>query len=207
MVLNLLYRRLDSYSPKERVPASQKYRCSDCEEIKVFAKNEAFPNCENAHEVHKWIPTGTMLSFVSKNLNREFDRILSIQLKFADWVTEFVGNMTFLYIHVIWFGAWIGINTEIFYQGHVFDPYPFGLLTMIVSLEAIFLTTLVMVSQNVQSKRSELRAELDYQVNLKAEKEIVIIHEELKANNEMTQKLLELVESKVAKRPARRRSD
>ena len=82
------------------------------------------------------------------------------------------------------------------YPGHVVDPYPFSLLTMTVSLEAIILTTLVMVSQNVQSKRAELRAELDYQVNLKAEKEIVVIHEELKRNNEMTQRLLECVEAK-----------
>ena len=133
---------------------------------------------------------------VTKNLNKEFDRITSLHLKFADTVTEFVGNMSFLYLHIIWFGAWIGINIGWIYPGREFDPYPFGLLTMIVSLEAIFLTTLVMVSQNVQAKRSELRAELDYQVNLKAEKEVVAIHEELRENNDMTQRLIEMVETK-----------
>jgi len=88
------------------------------------------------------------------------------------------------------------MNTGWINPGHEFDPYPFGLLTMIVSLEAIFLTTLVMVSQNVQAKRSELRAELDYQVNLKAEKEVVAIHEELRENNEMTQRLIDLTGTK-----------
>ncbi|MBI4448505.1 DUF1003 domain-containing protein [Candidatus Woesearchaeota archaeon] len=206
MVLNLLYRRLDSYAPKERVPASQKYQCSECDEIGVFVRNEFFPSCENAHDAHKWVPTGTILSFVTKNLNREFDRITSLHLKFADAITEFVGNMVFLYMHVVWFVFWIGINTEYIFVGNVFDPYPFGLLTMIVSLEAIFLTTLVMVSQNVQSKRSELRAELDYHVNLKAEKEIVIIHDELQRNNEMTQRVLDVLESR-SRRPGKRGSE
>jgi uncharacterized membrane protein len=57
----------------------------------------------------------------------------------ADWITAFAGSMTFVYIHVLWFGCWIGFGVE---------DYPFGLLTMIVSLEAIFLSTFVMISQN-----------------------------------------------------------
>ena len=190
---------MDTFSPKEKVPSSQKYRCSNCETIKVFARNEHFPACDTCNEIHKWVPTGTILNFVTKNVDREFDRISSLHLKLADSVTEFVGNLVFLYIHVIWFALWIGVNTEWFYPGNVFDQYPFGLLTMIVSLEAIFLTTLVMVSQNVQSKRSELRSELDYQVNLKAEKEIVIIHEELKRNNEMTQDVMDMLAAKQKK--------
>ena len=191
MFLNLL--RMDSYAPQDRVPASQKYRCSSCARIHVFVRNEVFHPCESCKE-NRWVPTGRLLMFVTKNLNKEFERIASLHVKFADFVTAFVGNMTFLYTHAVWFFAWIAINMEWIYAGHVFDPYPFGLLTMIVSLEAIFLTTLVMVSQNVQAKRSELRAELDYQVNLKAEKEIVTIHEELRKNNEMTKELLDTVE-------------
>lgn len=196
MVFNLLSNRMDSFSPKDNVPASQKYQCSSCGHVQVFMKKEQFPFCEYCNVEHQWIPTGTILSFVTKNLNREFERISNLHLKFADFVTEWVGHVGFLYIQICWFTFWILINTEMVYPGHVFDPYPFSLLTMTVSLEAIILTTLVMVSQNVQSKRAELRAELDYQVNLKAEKEIVVIHEELKRNNEMTQRLLECVEAK-----------
>src|SRR6266568_2594309 len=67
------------------------------------------------------------------------ERAHEAQNKVADAITRFSGSMTFVYIHVIWFGAWIGFGVE---------KYPFGLLTMIVSLEAIFLSTFVMISQN-----------------------------------------------------------
>jgi uncharacterized membrane protein len=63
----------------------------------------------------------------------------SVQNRIADKITTFAGSMAFVYIHVIWFGCWIGFGVE---------KYPYGLLTMIVSLEAIFLSTFVMISQN-----------------------------------------------------------
>lgn len=191
--------RMDSYRPGDRVPASQKYTCSTCGHVHVFIKKEIFPRCECGPE-HTWVPKGNFLHFVTKNLNKEFERITTLHVKFADSVTAFVGNMTFLYVHAVWFFAWIGVNLEWFYPGKVFDPYPFGLLTMIVSLEAIFLTTLVMVSQNVQAQRSELRAELDYQINIKAEKEIATIHDELQRNNAMTKEVLEILNGAQKKR-------
>src|SRR4051795_4414438 len=67
------------------------------------------------------------------------ERAKSAQNRAADRITAFSGSMTFVYLHVIWFGCWIGFGVE---------KYPFGLLTMIVSLEAIFLSTFVMISQN-----------------------------------------------------------
>jgi uncharacterized membrane protein len=70
--------------------------------------------------------------------------------RFADAVTAFAGSMRFVYIHVLWFAGWILIGIE---------EYPFGLLTMIVSLEAIFLTTFVMISQNRSDEKSELLAD------------------------------------------------
>ena len=90
--------------------------------------------------------------------------------------------MAFVYIHAIIFAVWIAINLIQDKKG--FDPFPFGLLTLIVSLEAIFLSTFVMLSQNRQGKQADLRAELDYEINVKAEKEIEDIKtllEELKA--------------------------
>lgn len=197
MLLDLF--RMDSYRPGDRVAASQKYTCSHCGHVHVFIKKETFPRCENCPD-HQWIPKGNFFHFVSKNLNHEFERIATLHLKIADFVTAFVGNMTFLYVHAVWFILWISINLEWFSPLHVFDPYPFGLLTMIVSLEAIFLTTLVMVSQNVQAQRSELRAELDYQVNLKSEKEIAALHDELARNNTMTKEVLDILDEIQRKR-------
>jgi uncharacterized membrane protein len=88
----------------------------------------------------------------------------------ADRVTAFAGSMVFIYVHGIWFGSWIITNLGLHLAGlPKFDPYPFGLLTMIVSLEAIFLATLVMISQNRQAHRSDIRSELDFENNLRAE--------------------------------------
>jgi len=78
----------------------------------------------------------------------------------ADAITRFAGSMLFVYIHVIWFAVWIGFRVE---------RYPFGLLTMIVSLKAIFLSTFVMISQNREAQRSEIRAQLDFETNVLGE--------------------------------------
>jgi uncharacterized membrane protein len=67
------------------------------------------------------------------------ERAASVQNRIADRITDFAGSMWFVYIHIVWFGLWIGLGVE---------KYPYGLLTMIVSLEAIFLSTFVMISQN-----------------------------------------------------------
>jgi uncharacterized membrane protein len=100
---------------------------------------------------------GEQLSF-ARQRRRLQDRI-------ADRVTAFSGSMTFVYLHVLWFAVWIVANVT----GWRFDPFPFGLLTLIVSLEAIFLSTFVMISQNRESARSDLRAELDFETNALSE--------------------------------------
>ncbi|MEO5841793.1 MAG: DUF1003 domain-containing protein [Acidimicrobiales bacterium] len=86
----------------------------------------------------------------------------------ADRITIFAGSMRFVYIHAIWFAVWVLVNIGLAGAGWEFDGFPFGLLTMIVSLEAIFLATFVMISQNRQSQRSDLRAEIDFETNLRA---------------------------------------
>jgi uncharacterized membrane protein len=78
------------------------------------------------------------------------ERGKSIQNRIADKITTFAGSMTFVYLHVIWFGCWIGFGVE---------KYPFGLLTMIVSLEAIFLSTFVMISQNRADAKRQVIAD------------------------------------------------
>jgi uncharacterized membrane protein len=87
----------------------------------------------------------------------------------ADRVTAFAGSLNFVYIHAIWFGIWIAINAGAAGASIVFDKFPYGLLTMVVSLEAIFLATFVMVSQNRQAARSDIRADLDFENNLRSE--------------------------------------
>lgn len=89
----------------------------------------------------------------------------------ADTIAAFSGSMRFVVLHTIWFGAWIAVNVgDPPIWG--FDPYPFGLLTMIVSLEAIFLSTFVLIAQNRLARAADRRADLDLQINLLAEHEV-----------------------------------
>jgi uncharacterized membrane protein len=97
----------------------------------------------------------------------------------ADKVTNFAGSLNFVYLHGVWFAIWIVLNIGLIGAGLMFDKYPFGLLTMIVSLEAIFLSTFVMVSQNRQAARSELRAQVDFESNLQSLIWIVHLAEKL----------------------------
>src|SRR5262245_63601821 len=78
------------------------------------------------------------------------ERARSVQNRIADQITTFAGSMLFVYIHIIWFGCWIGLGVE---------KYPYGLLTMIVSLEAIFLSTFVMISQNRADAKRQVIAD------------------------------------------------
>jgi uncharacterized membrane protein len=81
------------------------------------------------------------------------ERAADVQNRIADRITDFAGSMRFVYIHVLWFGLWIGLGVE---------TYPYGLLTMIVSLEAIFLSTFVMISQNRADAKRQVVANLQW---------------------------------------------
>jgi uncharacterized membrane protein len=87
----------------------------------------------------------------------------------ADKIADFCGRMTFVWVHILWFGLWISIN-EFPHIKHI-DPFPFQFLTLVVSLEAIFLTTFIMISQNRQGRIADRRNHLDLQINLLAEQE------------------------------------
>jgi len=91
-------------------------------------------------------------------LQHEEERLRHLQVKIADAITTFAGSMTFVYVHVTWFAIWIAFGLT----GHG-DKYPFGLLTMIVSLEAIFLSTFVMISQNRADARRQVLADAQWQ--------------------------------------------
>ena len=94
--------------------------------------------------------------------------------RMVDGISEFCGSVAFVYIHLLWFALWIGANLALPVRVR-FDPFPFGLLTLVVSLEAIFLSTFVLVSQNRQAQMADRRAELDLQTNLLAEHEVTRI--------------------------------
>lgn len=121
-----------------------------------------------------------------------------LQDRLADAITGFSGRMAFIYLHVAWFGLWILANT-----GKLgiapFDPFPYGLLTMIVSLEAIFLSTFVLISQNRQAVETERRADLHLHIGLLAEHEVTralhmldLVHQKLDIIEDRDEELSEL---------------
>jgi len=96
----------------------------------------------------------------------------------TDAVTGTIGSAAFVILHVAWFAAWIGINLT---REPPFDPFPFTFLTMLVSLEAIILTGMVLMTQNRMTRQAEKRAHLDLQVNLLAEQELTTMLQMLTA--------------------------
>jgi uncharacterized membrane protein len=126
----------------------------------------------------------------SRNVNREMeDRRTKVQ-RAADWIAEFSGSLAFLFLHCILFFVWILVNTGGAPGVPVFDPFPFGLLTMAVSLEAIILSVFVLLSQNRQAAKERIRSDIEYDVNLKAELEVAHLHE--KTDRLMTELLARL---------------
>ncbi|BDI29261.1 hypothetical protein CCAX7_13120 [Capsulimonas corticalis] len=122
----------------------------------------------------------------------------------SDIITDFSGRLIFVYVHILWFGSWILLNT-----GKVgvrpFDPYPYGLLTMVVSLEAIFLSTFVLISQNRLSVEADRRADLDLQIGLLTEHEVTrvlrmldVVQDKLGIENEED---IELAQLELATKP------
>jgi uncharacterized membrane protein len=103
--------------------------------------------------------------------------------RIADGVTSFAGSMAFVWIHVIWFGVWIGSGLE---------HYPYGLLTMIVSLEAIFLSTFVMISQNRADAKRQVVADLQWQTVQEEDKQNVQLLEISNQILELTKKVHEV---------------
>ena len=113
---------------------------------------------------------------VSRNANEEAEEKITLIGRISDWISWFSGSMLFLVLHAIWFVLWIAVNIWPLGMPQ-FDPFPFGLLTMIVSLEAIFLSCFVLISQNRQAEKDRVRADIEYDVNIKAELEIAHLHE------------------------------
>ena len=133
----------------------------------------------------------------AKDINEETEDNRSAVERAADWVTEFSGSIPFLGIHLVWFTVWIALNVAPLDASSVggFDPFPFGLLTMCVSLEAIILSVLVMLSQNRQVARDRIRNDIEYQVNVSAEAKVAHLHQKIDQLEEALLARLERIES------------
>jgi len=105
-------------------------------------------------------------------MEEESLRSRSLADKISDVIAGFVGSMPFVLIHLAWFIGWVVINLHLVPFLPAFDPYPYQLLCMLVSLEGVLLSTFVLVKQNRMSQRADHRSQLDLQVNLLSEKEV-----------------------------------
>jgi CRP/FNR family cyclic AMP-dependent transcriptional regulator len=159
-------------------------------------------------------PTAAMdvLSTIGKRL-READRLigsrpayspneaveekLTTVQRIADKAADFSGRISFLLVHIVWFAAWIAVNLELVPGVHPFDPFPFGLLTMVVSLEAIFLSCMVLISQNRQAAKDRIRSDAEYDANMRAGLEVTQLHVKVDALYEQTLARLASVEKRL----------
>jgi uncharacterized membrane protein len=143
----------------------------------LLNQNETADNAEDNPALSKVIERN-IRTIIHLRLKAAGER--SLQDRIADGITSFSGRMIFVYVHIIWFSVWILLNTGSF-GVRPFDPFPYGLLTMVVSLEAIFLATFVLISQNRLSREAEHRADLDMHIGLLTEHELTRVLQMLDA--------------------------
>jgi uncharacterized membrane protein len=131
-----------------------------------------------------------------KNVNIAHQETLTKLEKFSLVVTERIGTMGFFFVIFAWTALWLGWNT-LAPQGIRFDPFPAFVLWLFISnMLQIFLMPLIMIGQNLQGRHAEIRAESDFEVNVKAEREIEAILLHLENQNELMLKILSQLESK-----------
>jgi CRP/FNR family transcriptional regulator, cyclic AMP receptor protein len=137
---------------------------------------------------------------VARNVQDEIEDQRSLLEKITDWIANFSGSMTFLLLNAGWFALWIFVNVS---GKASFDPYPFGFLTMVVSLEAIILSILVLLAQNRQAAKDHIRDDVEYEINVKAELEIAHLHEKVEELTEQFRDRLDRMETMLT-RPTER---
>jgi CRP/FNR family transcriptional regulator, cyclic AMP receptor protein len=147
--------------------------------------------------------TNLLRHAASRDINEEESDKRTPVMKIADGISDFSGSLPFLFIHLGLFFVWIVLNMKPLDASRVggFDPYPFGLLTMVVSLEAIILSVFVLLSQNRQVARDRVRNDIEYAVNLKAELEIAHLHEKFDQANADILARLDALRKSAAARP------
>ena len=149
------------------------------------------------------------ISRISDNLSKRnlLEKLHSFEWQFAQHVSNFAGSVPFVYFHVIWFASWILANLGFFEPMiYPFDPFPYGLLTMIVSLEAIFLATFIMITQNRQALIETVKELEEEKESQEEEQEVEEIQKDLddikRAMNYITKKVIEV--EKLRKKKGKR---
>ena len=151
---------------------SNDFRTGEDENARMKEQKLIDTNESNSNDLSK---NGSVDELTNRNVKivRKLEESAKQERTKADLVAErianFCGSMTFVWVHIVWFGGWIGFNI-IPGLPHI-DPFPFTFLTLVVSLEAIFLSTFILISQNYDAKISERRNHLDLQINLLSEQE------------------------------------
>jgi uncharacterized membrane protein len=134
--------------------------------------------------------------------NQTLEEHLTPLQRLADALAEFSGRFSFLLLHAVFFAVWIGLNLGLLPGTGVFDPYPFGLLTMGVSLEAIFLSCFVLISQSRQAAKDRIRSDAEYDANIRAGREVTQLHQKVDHLYEQMMGRLAALESGGAHRNA-----
>ena len=132
----------------------------------------------------------------TRNANDDIEEQRSFFVRLTDWIAQFAGSMLFLAIHVSYFAVWLGWN--IFAPPAArFDEFPYGFLTLVVTLETIILSVFVLLSQNRQVERDRVRNDIEYDVNLKAEMQIAHMHEKVDDHYVASQKRMAALEQRL----------
>ena len=116
---------------------------------------------------------------VSRNVNDVAAEQQTLLTRLADAVPAFTGSLASLALHALFLGGWIAVNLRLIHTLKSFDPYPFEFLSVIVSLEAIFLTLFVLTSQNRQSARDHIRSDIEFESSMNTETKIAYLHEKI----------------------------
>lgn len=145
--------------------------------------------------------TNTLLrDRVTRNVNEEMPLARTFGQRLSDFLTAVAGDIRFVYFNALWFLVWITFNLGLIPGLTPFDPFPFGLLTMIVSLEAIFLSLFVLISQNRQAAREKIRNDIEYEVNLRAEIEVRTVINQVEELQQLMLKHLSAMQAFETKR-------
>jgi CRP/FNR family cyclic AMP-dependent transcriptional regulator len=128
---------------------------------------------------------------VTRNVNEVADEQGTVLTRIADAVPALTGSLPSMLFHALFFASWIIINLSIVRSLKAFDPYPFEFMSVIVSLEAIFLTLFVLTSQNRQRARDRIRSDIEFQSSINTETKIAYLHEKIDRLTEGHYQLLE----------------
>lgn len=143
--------------------------------------------------------TAALRNAATRNVNEQVLDERSWIMKAADWIAAFSGSLTFLFLHAGAFAIWIGYNAA--NKERAFDAFPFSFLTLVLSIESIFLSVFVLLSANRQTQREKVRNDVEYDVNLKAEMQIAHMHEKVDDLYAEIGKRLDRIEKRLAGGP------